>query len=132
MALDINEVSIQSGFPASKIRYYEERGLIKSIGRKGLKRIFADDILQKLSLIALGQLAGFSLDELAKMLSEKGAFKINRDQLRKKAGELDQKIKELKAMRNGLLHASECPEKSHLDCPKFQQYLKIALKGAQK
>lgn len=123
--MDINEVSKKSGFAPSKIRYYEEVGLIKSIGRKGLKRIFNDDVLLNLSLITLGQEVGFSLKELKTMLGTNGAFKINRKKLIEKAQEIDGKIKKLKGIRDGLLHASVCPEKSHLECPKFQSYLKI-------
>ena len=38
--LDIAEVAEQSGLPASALRFYEEKGLIKSIGRRGLRRVF--------------------------------------------------------------------------------------------
>ncbi|EQC48612.1 transcriptional regulator, MerR family [Bacteriovorax sp. BSW11_IV] len=126
--IDINEVSKKSGFAPSKLRYYEEVGLIKSIGRKGLKRIFNESVLLNLSLISLGQEVGFSLKELKNMLGSNGQFKINRNKLIEKAHEIDLKMKKLKAVRDGLLHASACPEKSHLDCPKFQSYLKIAKK----
>ena len=44
---------------ASTLRYYEEMGLIESIGRRGLKRVFLPSVLEKLSLIELGQAAGF-------------------------------------------------------------------------
>ena len=54
--MDINEVSKASGLPASTLRYYEEKGLIRSIGRNGLRRVFAESVLQRLSLIALGML----------------------------------------------------------------------------
>lgn len=123
--IDINEVSKKSGFAPSKLRYYEEVGLIKSIGRKGLKRIFNESVLLNLSLISLGQEVGFSLKELKSMLGSNGQFKINRNKLIEKAHEIDLKMKKLKAVRDGLLHASACPEKSHLDCPKFQSYLKL-------
>lgn len=123
--IDINEVSKKSGFAPSKLRYYEEVGLIKSIGRKGLKRIFNESVLLNLSLISLGQEVGFSLKELKSMLGSNGQFKINRNKLIEKAHEIDLKMKKLKAVRDGLLHASVCPEKSHLDCPKFQSYLKL-------
>jgi len=36
--LDINEVARHSGLPASALRYYEEKGLIRSHGRRGLRR----------------------------------------------------------------------------------------------
>jgi DNA-binding transcriptional MerR regulator len=62
--LDINEVAKKSGVPASTLRFYDEKGLIRSVGRRGLRRLFDPDVLERLALIALGQSAGFSLDEV--------------------------------------------------------------------
>ena len=53
--MDIGKVSRWSGLPASTLRYYEEKGLIRSIGRNGLKRVFSDSVIQRLALIALGR-----------------------------------------------------------------------------
>ena len=39
--MDIAEVAKRSGMPASALRYYEEKGLIESTGRAGLRRTFA-------------------------------------------------------------------------------------------
>ena len=123
--MDISEVSKTSGLPASTLRYYEEKGLIQSIGRHGLKRLFPGNILLRLSLIALGQKSGFSLEEIKSMFGEKD-LTIDRIKLRQKADELDQKISELTAMRDGLRHAANCSHPNQLDCPKFQKYLKVA------
>jgi DNA-binding transcriptional MerR regulator len=38
--LDIGEVARRSGLPVSTLRFYEEKGLIESIGPNGLRRIF--------------------------------------------------------------------------------------------
>jgi DNA-binding transcriptional MerR regulator len=38
--VDITEVTRRSGVPASTLRFYEEKGLIASIGRRGLHRLF--------------------------------------------------------------------------------------------
>ncbi|MFK4074995.1 MerR family transcriptional regulator [Ectopseudomonas khazarica] len=70
--LDIGTVARWSGLPASTLRYYEEKGLIRSIGRNGLRRVFAESVLQRLSLIALGRTAGFSLEDIAGMLASEG------------------------------------------------------------
>jgi len=45
--LDIGEVADQCGLPASTLRFYEEKGLIKSIGRRGLRRVFAGQVLER-------------------------------------------------------------------------------------
>ena len=63
--LDIAEVAQQCRLPASALRFYEEKGLIKSIGRRGLRRVYAAGIVERLALVALGRAAGFSLEEIA-------------------------------------------------------------------
>src|SRR3546814_3320080 len=68
--LDIAEVAQRSGVPASALRYYEEKRLIASIGRRGLRRLFDPGVIERLALIALGRAAGFSLDEIRAMRSE--------------------------------------------------------------
>lgn len=124
--LDIGEVVKRVGLPASTLRYYEEKGLIKSVGRHGLRRMFDVSVLHRLSLISLGRLAGMSLEEINMMLSSDGIAKIDREQLSNKADELEQKIMHLSAMRDGLRHAANCPEPSHFECPKFNQLLRVA------
>src|SRR6478609_2555040 len=96
--LDIAEVSRRSGLPASTLRFYEEKGLITSIGRRGLRRLFDARVLDRLALIALGRAAGFSLDEVAPMLAPDGRPRIDRRVLAAKADELDKTIRELRVM----------------------------------
>ena len=55
--MDINEVARASGVPASTLRYYEEKGLIASVGRRGLRRTFEPRVVERLALIALGRAA---------------------------------------------------------------------------
>ncbi|HET8708318.1 MAG TPA: MerR family transcriptional regulator, partial [Pseudomonadales bacterium] len=76
--MDIGEVAKKSGVPASTLRYYEEKGLITSTGRSGLRRLFNDSVLEQLALIALGQAAGFSLDEIGAMFTPNGQPEIDR------------------------------------------------------
>jgi DNA-binding transcriptional MerR regulator len=128
--LDINEVAQRSGLPASALRYYEEKGLIRSIGRRGLRRLFDAKVLERLALIALGRAAGFSLDEVARLLAPDGGPRIDRQMLVAKADELDRRIRELKAMRRNLLHAAACRAPSHMQCPTFRRFLRDAAAGA--
>lgn len=124
--LDINEVARQTGVPASTMRFYEEKGLIASVGRRGLRRLFAPGVVERLAFIGLGRLAGFSLDEIARMFAPDGKVRIDRQMLAAKAEALDKTIRKLRAMRDGLRHAAVCPAPSHMECPKFQRYLKAA------
>jgi len=128
--MDIAEVARRSGVPASTLRFYEEKGLISSAGRQGLRRRFVPDVLDQLALIALGQAAGFSLDEIGAMFTPEGRPSIDRRTLSAKADELDATIRRLKAMSNGLRHAAVCPAPSHAECPSFQRLLKAATAGA--
>lgn len=124
--MDIAEVSKRSGFSAATLRFYEDKGLIASVGRRGLRRLFDEDVLQRLALIALGKNAGFDLAEIAAVVTAKGVLKIDKRLLAAKADTLDLTIKKLTALRDGLRHAAKCPARSHLECPTFQRYLKLA------
>ena len=128
--LDIAEVAQQSGVPASTLRFYEVKGLIASIGRRGLRRVFDHNVLERLALIALGRTAGFSLEEIALMFASDGQLHIDRQMLGAKAEELDKTIRKLSTMRDGLLHAAACPAPSHLECPTFRRILRAAASGA--
>jgi len=129
MEIDITEVVKRSGVPASTLRYYEEKGLIVSIGRSGLRRVFDAKVLERLTLIALGRAAGLSLDEIAHMFGPDGSPQIDRKFLAGKADELDASIRKLSAMRDGLRHAAACPAPSHMECPTFRRLLGIAAAG---
>jgi DNA-binding transcriptional MerR regulator len=128
--LDIVEVARRSGVPASTLRFYEEKGLIASVGRWGLRRVFDPGVLERLALIALGRAAGFSLDEVAPMFAPDGRPCIDRLMLAAKAKELDRTIRKLSAMRDGLRHAAVCPAPSHMECPTFRHILQAAASGA--
>ena len=124
--MDITEVARRSGVPASTLRYYEEKGLITSIGRRGLRRLFDSGVLERLALIALGRAAGFSLDEIALMFGPDGRPRIDRQILAAKAEELDRTIHNLSAMRDGLRHAAACRAASHMECPTFRRLVRAA------
>src|SRR3954466_3960268 len=101
--MDITEVARASGVPASTLRFYEEKGLIASTGRRGLRRVFNPAVMDRLALIALGRdrLArsalgrppGLSLDEIALMFAPDGRPRIDRQLLSAKADELDSTIR---------------------------------------
>lgn len=124
--LDIGEVAECSGVPPSALRYYEEIGLIRSLGRHGLRRQFDGDVLLKLSLIGLGKAAGFSLIEIAGMFGQDGRPDIPRAQLHARADKLERQIQDLRMLRDVLRHVADCPAPTHLECPSFRKLLKTA------
>ena len=97
--MDISEVAKASGIPASALRYYEEKALIQSTGRIGIRRQFAASVLTRLALVTLGQQAGFSLEDIAVMLNT-AEEQINREKLLEKASDIEQQIRELGAIRD--------------------------------
>lgn len=128
--MDIAEVARRSGVPASALRFYESKGLIASVGRQGARRRFVPGVLEQLALIALGQAAGFSLDEIRSMLTPNGQPEIDRAMLAAKADEIDRMVLQLRAMSRGLRHAVVCPAPRHAECPSFQWLLRAAAAGA--
>lgn len=130
--LDIGEVASRAGIPASALRFYEEKGLIASVGRRGLRRLFDRNVLEQLAFISLGRSAGFSLDEIARMFAPDGRPRIDRQLLEDKANQLDLTVRKLSAMRDGLRHAAACRAPSHMECPTFRRLLKIAEQSASR
>ncbi|HEY0014749.1 MAG TPA: helix-turn-helix domain-containing protein [Longimicrobium sp.] len=128
--MDIGEVARRAGVPVSTLRFYEQKGLIASTGRHGLRRLFDPGVLERLALIAVGRTAGFSLDEIARMFAPGGEPHIDRQMLADKAEDLDRTIRQLTAMRDGLRHAAACPAASHMECPTFRRFLSAAASGA--
>lgn len=132
LGIDIAEVARRSGFAASTLRFYEEKGLIVSVGRRGLRRVYDSDVLDRLALVALGQAAGFRLEEIAAMLAGGGGVRIDRALLAAKAAEIDRTIGRLQAMSEGLKHAAACRAPSHLECPTFRRIVGVAAAGARR
>ncbi|MFS8097052.1 helix-turn-helix domain-containing protein [Lentzea alba] len=127
--LGIGEVVRRSGVPASTLRYYEERGLIGAVGRRGLTRVFDQAVFERLTLISVGRAAGFTLDEIALMFASDGRPQLDRAMLTGKADELDATIRRLTVMRDGLRHAASCSAPSHMECPKFRRLLERLTKS---
>jgi DNA-binding transcriptional MerR regulator len=124
--LDIGEVSRTTGVPPSTLRYYDEIGLISSVGRHGLRRQFPPEVLLQLTLIAWGKSAGFSLDEIAGMFGRNGEPDLPREALHARADELDRHIHALMALRDTLRHVADCPAPSHMECPSFRRLVSAA------
>jgi len=67
--MKIGELAQRTGLAASRIRFYERIGLLKAVERQGNGyRSYPDEAVLTLRLIATGQRAGFSLDELRVLL----------------------------------------------------------------
>ncbi|HEY9846787.1 MAG TPA: MerR family transcriptional regulator [Candidatus Caenarcaniphilales bacterium] len=65
----IGQLAAQSRVPIKTIRYYEELGLLKSLGRtEGGYRQFSSQVLTRLAFIKRAQNLGLSLQEIREFL----------------------------------------------------------------
>jgi len=128
--MDIGEVARRSGVAPSALRFYEEKGLIRSTGRLGLRRQYDPGVLEQLALITLGRAAGLALGEIGRMLPAGGRARVDRAVLAARANEFDEQIRTLSSIRDGLRHASVCSAPDHLECPKFRRLMGLAVARA--
>lgn len=124
--LDIGDLAARSGVAPSALRYYEEVGLIRSEGRRGLRRQYGAETLTQLSLIALGKTAGFSLTEIGAMFGKDGTPHLPRLDLQQRADQIDHQIRGLAMLSKALRHVAGCSAENHMECPKFRRLVRLA------
>jgi DNA-binding transcriptional MerR regulator len=108
--LDIGEVVKRSGVPASTLRYYEQLGLLQALGRRGLRRQYDEQVLERLALIGLGQAAGLSLQQIGLSLPPQRGC-LDREALLAQADVLQRQITQLQRVRRHLQRAAACPKR---------------------
>jgi MerR family transcriptional regulator, redox-sensitive transcriptional activator SoxR len=108
--LAIGEVAQRAGMTASRIRYYEARGLLPPPGRVSGKRRYRSDVLRRLAIIDAAQRVGFGLDEIRELLGSRD--ELAHERLRQlalaKLPELDRLIDRATSVRRLLEICSEC------------------------
>lgn len=68
--MSIGQVAERSGLKVTALRFYEERGLITSHRNNGNQRRYNRDVLRRLAVVAAAQHVGFTLNDIAEMLSD--------------------------------------------------------------
>lgn len=124
--LDVGEVAERASMTASALRFYERRGLIASTGRNGLRRTFAPEVIDRLTLIRCAQEAGFTLAQIARFLIATPGDDEIREHMGQRAQELDEEIARLTRMRDSLRHAATCTYSPLVECPEFKDRLRPA------
>ncbi len=119
--MDIGEVAASSGLAPSALRYYEEHGLLKPTARKGLRRQYDPSVLLRLSFIRMCQDVGFSLPEIASLLTNRSRGSRWRQVVRQKLASVEDQMGRLALARDMLTHAADCESRDIADCPYFQQ-----------
>jgi MerR family transcriptional regulator, redox-sensitive transcriptional activator SoxR len=110
--LAIGEVAERAGVESSAIRYYESIGLLPRPSRRSGKRRYGNDVLDRLSLIALAKDAGFTMKEIRQLVADftpsSGPAERWRVLATRKLAELDETAARLRRMRRVLRRALEC------------------------
>ena len=111
--LTIGEVADRSGMAPSALRFYEERGLLRSLRTAGNQRRYPRAVLRRLALIRAGQTAGLTLESIAAALAilPDRALPSGDDWLRLSTSwrdDLDRRIDHLQALRDQLTSCIGC------------------------
>lgn len=118
--MHIGDLARKAGIAPSAIRYYEAAGLLPHPARHSGRRVYDEDALTRLELIALAQSAGFTLKEISEVArapGQKGWRPAKFDALvERKIAEVDAKLEQLGAMRKFLETSKACGCVSLDDC----------------
>lgn len=121
--MNIGQASEASGVSAKMIRYYEEIGLIRPMGRTGNNyRVYGDEEVHVLRFIKRARNLGFSLEEtetLLKLWQDKDrASAAVKDVAQAHIGDLERRIAEMQGMVKTLKHLAHCCGGDHRpNCP---------------
>jgi MerR family transcriptional regulator, redox-sensitive transcriptional activator SoxR len=111
--LTISEVSKRSGVASSALRFYEERGLIRSERAGSGHRRYPRPVLRRIAFIVFAQRIGLSLDEigaeLAKLPPDRVPRRAEWERLSSTWSErIDARIAELERLKLGLTECIGC------------------------
>lgn len=118
--MKIGELALRAGVRTSAVRYYERIGLLPRPSRVSGRREYAPEVLGRLQVIALGQQAGLTLDEIALLLEEmrpgRSLSQTWKAMAHRKLDEIDRLLAQIMAMRQILTEGLRCGCLSLSDC----------------
>jgi MerR family redox-sensitive transcriptional activator SoxR len=119
--LTISEVARRSGVAASALRFYEERGLIRSERSGSGRRRYQRAVLRRIAFIVFAQRMGLTLEEIGAELSKLPSNRApDREDWAKISGawtrRIDERIAELQRLRAGLTRCIGCGCLSLKEC----------------
>ena len=119
--LAIGEVAQRAGMSASRIRYYESRGVLAQPERSAGQRRYTEDVLRRLAIIDAAQRVGFTLEEIRELLGSRAepAHERLRQLAVLKLPELDGLIARATSVRRLLKMCSKCDCESIDVCRMF-------------
>jgi DNA-binding transcriptional MerR regulator len=118
--ITIGRLAHAGGVPTSTIRYWERRGLVAPTEWQAGQRRYGPEAVERVALLRLCQDAGFTLDEIARMLAEAHTNPPAwRDFVRAKRAAVQESLTRLERVRDMLDEALSWPEDDISDSPKF-------------
>jgi DNA-binding transcriptional MerR regulator len=149
--LKIGEVSKESGIGIDALRFYERSGLLgKPVRSESNYRLYDEGVLERLAFIKKAQTLGFSLDEIGRIIADaqSGASPCEdvREIVRRRLGELDERMREMKRYRKELAetlsewdkvgrapgHICGLIERAEIENPLSRQHKAVAPKKGRK
>ncbi len=111
--LTIGETAARSGVAASALRFYEERGLIRSDRAGSGHRRYPRAVLRRIAFIVFAQRVGLTLDEigaeLAKLPPDRAPNRRDWSRLSSTwTARIDERIAELERLKSGLTECIGC------------------------
>jgi MerR family transcriptional regulator, redox-sensitive transcriptional activator SoxR len=112
-SLTISEIARRSGVATSALRYYEDRGLIRSERTAAGHRRYPRFVIRRVAFIVFAQRVGLTLDEvsteLAKLPSNRVPDRFDWARLSSSwTARIDERIAELERLREGLDQCIGC------------------------
>ena len=108
----IRELCAKAGLSKDTVRYYERQGLLEKIPQPNLSnnyKVYSAVDLQRLKMIKHAKMLGFSLGEIADVLTVwvEGRFSVEqkRASLERKLLQIEEKEQALLELRAGIIHA---------------------------
>ena len=119
--LTITEISRRSGVASSALRFYEERGLIRSERAGSGHRRYQRPALRRIAFIVFAQRMGLNLEEVGAELAKLPENRVpEKSDWAKLSGSwterIDERISELQRVRNGLTKCIGCGCLSLSEC----------------
>lgn len=99
--MKIGQLAERSGLPPSRIRFYEASGLLNAQRQANGYRSYPEQALQTLGIISCAQQAGFSLEEIRRLLPQADSQGVGHDEL---LASLQRKVSEIERMQQRLEH----------------------------
>ena len=134
-SLSIGQLSTRSGAAASALRFYEERGLIRSTRSRGGQRRYARAALRRVAFIRAAQQVGLSLAEIGHALDElpDGRTPTRADWARLSLlwrSRLEERIDLLEKLRDSLAGCIGCGCLSLRRCRLYNPHDEAGIEGA--